>query len=390
MHSSADIAIVGGGVMGCSIAYHLALADPTLAIVVIERDPTYARASSALSLGNVRVQFSLPENIAISQHAFAVLERFADEMEVEGDRPEIGFRREGNLFLVDRAAERAARSGLELQRQLGCRVEWWSAEEVERRFPLLTLGELAGGTFGIEDGHLDGYALLMGYRRKAASLGCGLLQGEVTAVQQTAAGVVAGVELADGGRLDCGIVVNCAGAWAATVAATIGLELPVSPVQRQVFVAEPAVKPEHRWPLISLPGGLYFRSEGDDRIVIGKSLPEDRIGFDFQWRESRFTEQLWPELVQIVPSLDRLRLERGWTGLYAVNQFDGNALLGEWRELTGLYLACGFSGHGLQQAPAVGRYLSELILDRTPALDLSVLSCERLLTGRRVPESALV
>jgi glycine/D-amino acid oxidase-like deaminating enzyme len=124
--------------------------------------------------------------------------------------------------------------------------------------------------------------------------------------------------------------------------------------------------------------------------LVGKSLAEDPVGFDFAWEEKRFNEQLWPELAAFVPAFDRLRLVRGWAGLYAVNTFDGNAILGEWPELGGLYLANGFSGHGLQQAPAVGRYLAELITGTNPTLDLSIFGPRRLLDGRSLRESELI
>ena len=139
-----------------------------------------------------------------------------------------------------------------------------------------------------------------------------------------------------------------------------------------------------------LPSGLYFRSETGGLILLGKSLDEDPVGYDFSWVDKRFLELLWPELAEFVPAFDRLKLVRGWAGLYAVNTLDGNAILGPWPGLRGLYLANGFSGHGLQQGPAVGRYMAELILDRPPALDLSIFSPQRILENRPVSESGLV
>ena len=384
-----DIVIIGGGVMGCSTAFHLLRADPTLDLVVVERDPTYRQASSALSVGNARVQFSLRQNIEISRYTLQILERWADEMIVDGDRPDVFFRPEGNLFLVDSQREPAARRDLELQRRLGCSVEWWTPSEIEDRYPLYALADLVGGTFGSGDGHLDGYAFLMGFRRKAASLGATLLTEEVVGIRK-ASGSVTGVDLAGGKRLDCASVVNCAGAWATELVRSLGIELPVAPIRRQVFVVEPAIKPDSPLPLPKQPSGLYFRRAGPDRILVGKSLPDDPIGFDLDWQETRFVDYLWPELAGFVPAFDRLRFERGWAGLYAVNTFDGNAILGEWPELGGLYLACGFSGHGLQQAPAVGRFLAELILGERHQLDLSIFGADRLLEGRAISERALV
>jgi FAD-dependent oxidoreductase domain-containing protein 1 len=185
-------------------------------------------------------------------------------------------------------------------------------------------------------------------------------------------------------------VVNCAGAWAAQIAETAGVKLPVIPVKRQVFALDTAVKPESPLPLTVLPSGMYFRSESGGLILLGKSLADDPAGFNFSWDEKRFMEILWPELAEFVPAFERLKLVRGWAGLYAVNTLDGNAILGEWPEIKGLYLANGFSGHGLQQAPAVGRYLTELILSRPVTLDLSIFNPNRILENNPLSEGGLV
>jgi glycine/D-amino acid oxidase-like deaminating enzyme len=185
-------------------------------------------------------------------------------------------------------------------------------------------------------------------------------------------------------------VVNCAGAWAADVAATAGIELPVVPIKRQVFALDTAVKPADPLPLTILPSGLYFRSETGGLILLGKSLDEDPAGYNFSWDDKRFVELLWPELAEFVPAFDRLKLVRGWAGLYAVNTLDGNAILGQWPELKGLYLANGFSGHGLQQGPAVGRYLTELILGQPVSMDLSIFGPERILEKRPLSENGIV
>ena len=153
---------------------------------------------------------------------------------------------------------------------------------------------------------------------------------------------------------------------------------------------ETEVKPDTPLPLTVLPSGLYFRSETGGKIILGKSLKSDQDGINFSWDRQRFIDLLWPELAEFIPSFDSLKLVRGWAGLYAVNTFDGNAILGEWPELKGLYLANGFSGHGMQQAPAVGRYISELITGKTPELDLSTFSPERLLEDRPLTETGLV
>ena len=159
---------------------------------------------------------------------------------------------------------------------------------------------------------------------------------------------------------------------------------------RQIFALDTKVKPEVPLPLTILPSGLYFRTETGDLILLGKSMDDDPVGFDFTWDRKRFEDILWPELAEFAPAFDTLKLMRGWAGLYAVNTIDENAIIGEWPELKGLFLANGFSGHGLQQGPAVGRYLSELILGRKPSLDLSIFRPERILENKPLSEGGII
>lgn len=384
-----DVIIVGGGIMGSAAAYYLISGDNTLNIAVIERDPTYAQASTTLSMANIRIQFSLKENILISQYAGEIFEKFDHDMAVEGLTPGIDFKREGNLFLVHHQDRPSAQNALALQKKLGCRVEWWSIETIKQQFPVYEPIGLAGGTFGPSDGHLDPYSLLMGYKNKARVLGVTFISDEVLKITRGSRGV-SGVMLTANKHLGARIVINCAGAWAAPVALGAGVTLPIRPRKRQVFVLDTAVKPGKPLPLTILPSGLYFRTDTGGQILMGKSTDEDPAEFEFTWDRERFLEQLWPELVTIVPCFDRLKLVRGWAGLYAENTFDGNAILGEWPECRGFYLANGFSGHGLQQAPAVGRYLAELILQRKPTLDLSIFTPQRIFDDKPISETGLV
>jgi glycine/D-amino acid oxidase-like deaminating enzyme len=386
---SYDIIIIGGGIMGSATAYYLIKADPTLKVAVVERDPTYTQASTTLSLANVRIQFTLKENVQISQYAIQILNSLEDDMAVYGQQPKIYFRQEGNLFLVAAGGEDAARQAYQMQTQLGCRVEWWSPQKIKNHYPLYEPQPFAGGTFGPDDGYFDAYAVLMAYKAKARSLGVNYIRDTVVSIVKSK-NQIAGVQLETQGALKADHVVNCAGAWAAEVANSAGIELPVVPIKRQVFALETAVKPKDPLPLTVLPSGLYFRSETGGIILLGKSMADDAVGFNFNWDDKRFLDILWPELAEFVPAFDTLKLRRGWAGLYAVNTLDGNAILGEWPELKGFYLANGFSGHGLQQAPAVGRYISELILRQPPSLDLSIFNPRRILDSRPLSENGLV
>jgi len=387
--STVDVIIVGGGIIGSCTAYSLVKTDPDVQVLVVEPDPSYEKASSALSMANVRIQFSLKENILISQYAMEVLERFADDMAIDGDRPEVSYRQEGNLFLVGEQNYELAKKAFELQKSLGCQVEWWSPDRIKREYPLYEPNGYIGGTFGPKDGHIDAYSMLMGYKAKARSLGAMFLKDKVMEVRRSG-NRVDGVRLASGEKVVAKFVVNCAGAWAAEVAETVGVKIPVIPVKRQVFALDTAVKPDGPLPLTVLPSGLYFRTETGGLVLLGKSMDEDPVGYDFTWDRVRFMEVLWPELAQFVPAFDTLKLVRGWAGLYAVNTLDYNAILGQWPELKGFFLANGFSGHGLQQGPAVGRYICELILGLTPSLDLSIFGPERILENRPLSEDGIV
>jgi FAD-dependent oxidoreductase domain-containing protein 1 len=384
-----DVIIVGGAVMGSSVAYHLLAAEPKMKLAVVERDPTYTRASTTLSLGGVRIQFSFKENIQISLYAQELFSRFEEEMAVDGERPSINFRQQGYLFLIDPLGEAAAEESLTLQKQLGCAVEWWSLERIKKEFPLVAVDDFIGGTFGPRDGYLDPYALLMAYRAKALSLGARYISAEVAEVLKFG-NAIEGVRLASGQILRSTTVVNAAGAWAAEVARTAGVELPILPIQRQVFAVKPSPNFECPLPLVITPSGLYFRSETGGLILVGRSLEDDQVGFDLGWDWGRFQEFLWPELAKIVPCFDTLKLVRGWAGLYDQNSLDSNAILGLWPGLNGLYLINGFSGHGLQQSPAAGRYLAELILKRPPILDLACFSPKRILENRPVREGGVL
>jgi glycine/D-amino acid oxidase-like deaminating enzyme len=340
-------------------------------------------------MANVRVQFSLKENILISKYTLSVLSRFDTEMAVGDRRPHIGHKAVGNLFMISDDERAAAEAAYLRQRQLGCEVQWWSPRNIHEQFPFFRTAGYAGGTFGPRDGYIDAYAMLMGYKAKAQALGADFFHDEAVGVS-THSGRVRGVQLRSGRSLKAPVVVNCTGAWAARFAQSVGIDLPIKPIKRQVFVVDPAVKPAKPLPLTVLPTGLYFRTDTGGHILIGKSMPEDPVGFDFTWDDKRFVDHLWPELAQFVPVFDTLKLVRGWAGLYAVNTLDSNAILGEWPELQGFYLANGFSGHGLQQAPAVGRHIAELILGKSPTLDLTVFDPLRVIENKPLSESSLV
>jgi glycine/D-amino acid oxidase-like deaminating enzyme len=380
-----DVIMAGGGVMGCATAYYLLQADPALKVAIVEMDPEYKYSSTVLSDGNIRQQFNIRENILISLYGMERLKTFSEDMAVGDWRPEIDFRRQGNLFLVDEGSKEDAKAGLAQQQALSCDVTWLEPADVKARFPLYDETMFAGGTFGRLDGTMDPQAVLTAFRRKSIHLGAEYIEAEVVEVLH-ASRKVAGVRLADGRTLTAKYVVNSAGAWGVKLARTAGIELPIEPVQRQVFVLQTAVAPDELYPLTVFPSGLYLIHAHGSQFMCGKSFDDDPVGFEFRWSHGRFMEAMWPELVEYVPAFDQLKILRGWSGLYDVNRFDGNVLLGEWPGLAGFLLVNGFSGHGFQQCHAVGRYLSEIIRGVDVSLDLSIFSARRILENRPVFE----
>ncbi|NIA25481.1 MAG: FAD-dependent oxidoreductase [Gammaproteobacteria bacterium] len=381
-----DVVIVGGSAMGAATAYHLLSRDPSVSVAVFEKDPTYRYASTVLSDGNIRIQFNLEENIRISRYGMEVLETFADDMEVDGVRPEVSMRKQGNLFLVDEETRHAAEQGVDLQQKLGCAIEWLTADQIADAYPPFVGPQIVGGTLGRLDGSVDPNAVLQGYRKKSISLGAEFITGEVTGLNSDG-NRIRGVTLASGDTIAAGVVVNASGAWARDLLATAGIDLPVIPVMRHVHVVESPIL-STGLPSAFLPSGLYLIPEHHGTWLMAWSQPDDPVGFDFSVHQHRFYDIIWPHLIEQLPAFDRLRVVGGWAGLYAVNTLDGNAILGEWPEMQGLYLANGFSGHGFQQCPAVGRYLSELILGEDPTLDLSRLGPQRILEGSPLFEHA--
>ncbi len=252
--------------MGSSTAYYLMKADPSLSVVVIERDSSYSRASTILSDGNVRIQFNLEENIRMSEYALEILRTFDEDMATEAFRPDVRARHQGNLFLADEEGKSEALRGIETQRSLGCDVAWLSDEEITLRFPGLRLDGIVGGSFAQVDGSVDPSAVLRGFRNKAAELGAHYLDDEVVGLLSDD-GAMTGARLRSGSDLMSPVVVNCAGAWSADLARPLGVELPVIPLMRTVYVVSTTV-PTAGMPSLFLPSGVYAIPESDRSWLI--------------------------------------------------------------------------------------------------------------------------
>jgi glycine/D-amino acid oxidase-like deaminating enzyme len=386
-----DVVIVGGAVIGSAAAYFL-MAQPgfTGRVLVVERDMSFSACATARSLASIRHQFSTPENIRISMFGSQFL-RHPEALAVDGDVPAIHLRENGYLFLASAAGREVLAANHALQRAEGAEIDWLEPAALAQEFPWLATDELAAGTLGRRgEGWLDAHALMHGLRRKAVSLGAQVLVGEVVALERQGRRVRA-LRLADGRRIVCGTVINAAGTGAAALARSAGIVLPVQSRKRCVFhFASPARLPG--CPLVIAPSGLYFRPEGQGYLCgIAPPEHEDPECFDFEVPHAWFEERLWPMLAESVPGFEAARLLSAWAGHYDVNTLDHNLILGAHPEVDNLLFANGFSGHGVQQAPAVGRALSELVaFGAFRTLDLSAFGWQRVIEGRPLRELNVV
>jgi FAD-dependent oxidoreductase domain-containing protein 1 len=390
----ADVVIVGGAIMGSSVATFLARRpDWHGRIVVIERDPTYRSSSTTLSAASIRLQFSTELNIEISRFGIELIKHLEAFLGVRGDAaPEIDFVEGGYLFLASEAGRAALEHNHAVQRRHDVPAVLLTPTELRTRFPWMQVDDLAGGSLGLADeGWFDAYALLQAFRRKARSLGVEYHTNEVTGLEANGDRVT-GVRLADGGELACDWLVDAAGPRGASIAAMVGVELPVRSRRRFVyhFDCRTQVAPA---PLTIDTTGVYFRPEGPAYIAgySPREGEEDPDTFDLTFDRGPFEDVIWPSLANRVPAFEAIGLLDGWAGHYAVNTFDHNAVLGPHPAIGNLLFANGFSGHGLQQAPAVGRGLAEWIATgRYETLDLSGLGYARILRGEPVRELNVV
>ncbi|PVY58077.1 MULTISPECIES: FAD-binding oxidoreductase [unclassified Simplicispira] len=391
----APIAIIGGGAIGSAIAYYLTQMAPEQPVVVVERDPSYAQASSALSASSIRQQFSSPINIAISQFGIEFLRDIGARLQVHGEQPDIGMVEAGYLYLASPVGEAVLRDNHAVQRGMGADVALLAPDALRARFPWLSTDGVSLGSLGLSsEGWFDGYSLLQALRRKAQAQGVRYVQAEAVGVDTQASGGVqhiSALRLADGQRLECSAVVNAAGAWARPVAQWLGIDLPVFAKRRTVFhFSCPEALPH--CPLLIDPSGIWLRPEGAG-FIAGYAPAEDADPDDapLDPDHAAFENHVWPQLAARIPAFEALRLHSSWAGYYEMNAFDHNAILGLHPACDNLYFANGFSGHGLQQCPAVGRGLAELILTgRWQTLDLEPLAFQRLLDNRPLLERNVI
>lgn len=389
MQRTYDVVIIGGGVIGSSVAYHLsANPDFTGRIAVVERDPTYAASSSSLSTSAIRQQFATPANIRMSNYSIAFLRRARELLAVEGHDADIALREPGYLILGGPGDRAAFQARVATQHACGINTELLTPEEAGQRHPWLRVDDLGIVSYGPEkEGWFDGPALLQAFKRKARAQGVDYVAGEVTGLEMVSAGQVAAVLLAGGGRLPCGTAVNAAGPWSGAVGRMAGIEVPVVPLKRCVFVFDSPARIPHS-PFIFDTSGFIFRPEGH-LYICGTTPKVENAHDDFTQDvdHALFDDMIWPALAHRIPGFEQLRLLRAWAGLYEHNLFDHSAIIGRHPEVANLVLACGFSGHGMMHSPAAGAGASELILyGESRSVDLKPFAYERIAANEPIRE----
>ena len=402
MKASYDVVIVGGAVIGSAVAYFLA-SNPDFngSVLVVERDPSYRHAATSLSSSSIRVQFSNPINVKISQFGSTFIRDFAQTMQVAGEGPpDLNFHQGGYLFLANTAEqEQTLRENHQVQRACGADVVLWGQEDLHRAFPHLNVDDIRLASYGQSgEGWFSNTGLMNGFKAKARELGVDYIADEVVAISR-AGDRVTGVTLKSGASVQAGAVVNASGPRAALTARMAGLDVPVEPRKRTIFVFDCARTPEGsatvnggRLPLMIDPSGVFCRPEGRFFLSGAPPLEDPAVDWDdFEPRWTEFEDQVWPTLAERAPAFEAIKVVNQWAGHYDFNSLDHNLIVGRHPQVTNFIFANGFSGHGLQQGPAAGRGVAELLIyGAYRSLDLSEVGYERILEGRPFLEKAVI
>jgi FAD-dependent oxidoreductase domain-containing protein 1 len=378
MNIQHDVVIIGGGAIGCATAVFLRKAGVER-VCVLEPDPTYAKAATPMATGGCRRLFALPENIRMSQFSIEYYKNFAEHVAVDGYAPDVQWKERGYLFIGGPQHADILEQNARVQEAEGVQIELLDRAAIAARYPWMRNDDLALGVLSPQDGWLDPNSVLQGFRHKAQAMGVTFLRDRAVDLYVRNRRIVE-IELASGARVRGDHVVNAAGCWSASIAKLVGVDLPVNPMRRFEHYVELAHELPADMPLIKDPDRLIIRPEGKG-YAVGLVKSDEPRGFNFEVEPSWFQDVVWPACAARVKEFEELKLVREWAGLYDECELDGNMILGHCEGGPENFLvACGFSGHGLMHAPAVGRGLAELIVrKRFETTDLRRMAYERVL-----------
>jgi len=395
-HAAYDVVIVGGAMQGSSVAWFLAdNPDFDGSILVVERDPTYEFCSTSLSNSCIRQQYSREINIRVSQFGAEFVHDLRRFMGGDERVPELRIRNFGYLYLA--ASERfaqALRRNQQTQAACGAGTRLMTPGEILAEYPFYNMDDVLLGSHNTRDeGYFDGITVFDWFRRSAREKGVEYLANEVVAMTLNAGGTrIDSVTLATGGQVACGQVVNASGPRAARTARMAGVDVPVEPRKRYTYIFSAARPLDRDLPLTIDPTGIHMRSDGVHYMAGCKPDDDGPADYaDFDADHSLWEEKVWPVLAHRVPAFEAIRLIRSWVGHYEYNVLDQNAILGPHTTLDNLLFINGFSGHGLQQAPAMGRGLAEwIVYGEYRSLDLSPFAYKRIEDGIPFDEEAVI
>ena len=390
-----DVIIIGGAIMGSATAFFLSQNDDfDGSVLVIERDPSYQLCSTAHTNSCMRQQFSTELNIRISQFAAEFVKNLRTHMGGDERVPELDIQNYGYMYLADNASfAELLRRNRDIQRAAGAGTELLTPQEIAARYPFYKVDDLVLGSINRRDeGYFDGGTLFDWLRRGARERGVDYVAGEVVAMSRDGAHITH-VTLASGETIACGTVVNASGPRAARTAAMAGIDLPVEPRKRFTWIFTAETPLDRDLPLTIDPSGVHFRQDGPATYLAGcPADPDPAVAYDdFVMDPDRWQDHVWPIIAGRIPQFEAIRVVTEWAGHYAFNTLDQNAILGPHDEVRNFIFQNGFSGHGLQQSPAMGRGIAELIIyGEYRSLDLSPFAFDRIAANRPIIETAII
>lgn len=395
-NSSYDVVIVGGAMFGSSVAWFLA-SNPDFdgSILVVERDPTYEFTSTSHTNSCMRQQFSREINVRVSQFAAEFVKNFRQFMDDDPRVPEIPFQSYGYMYLADNEAfADTLRESQKLQQACGAGTKFMTAEEIKHDYPFYQLDDIVGGNHNlIDEGYFDGNTVFDWWKRSAQEKGAEYVTNEVVGMTKNAAGTrVEAVTLKSGETITCGTVINASGPRAVLTSRMAGIEIPVEPRKRYTFIFSAEQRLDRDLPLTIDPSGVHMRTDGTYYLAGCPPDDDQAVDYDdFVQDHSIWEQKVWPIIANRIPQFEAIKLVNSWAGHYAYNTLDQNAILGPHTEVENFIFVNGFSGHGFQQSPAMGRGISELITyGEYRSLDLTPFGYSRIVENKPFLEKAVI